>query len=337
MSGRMDPRERAPSGDSPDRREFLALGVGLLLVSAVPTLQGSRRKVHRRSIPVMGTVGEVAVVHSDARVAQRAIDEAFRELQWVDETMSRFRPESDIGRANRLAAAEAVPIDPATAEVLRAGLRWADGSDGLFDPALGRVAELWDVGGRNALRPDAIFGRFAGAELHRQVVLSSSAAGPRVRFRTDDVRLDFGGIAKGYGVDRAARRLRASGIEDALVNVGGDLYALGTRLDGEPWRIGVRDPDDAAGVITTLAATDQAIATSGDYVRAFTHGGRRYHHILDAHTGGPVESPRRSLTVTASTCMDADAAATAAFGQRAGDASGLVRIAGRGARVLHSI
>lgn len=336
------PRDPVGAGaELTDRREFLALGAGLLFVAAVPSWVRTRRRIVRRTTPVMGTIAEVGVVHSDARLAQHAIDRALNELHWVERSMSRFRTDSDLGRANAHAAGEYVPVDPTTAFVLKAALQWAEETEGRFDPALGRISTLWDRAGQAGLPLDTAHRRFEGAALYEQVDVSRSAGGPRVRFRSADVGLDLGGIAKGFAVDRAVNRLREAGIEDGLVNVGGDLYALGLRPDGEPWRVGVRDPYHSDALALTLDATDQAIATSGDYVRGFEHHGQRYHHILDPTTAAPAQGPRRSLTVTAGSCMHADAAATAAFGAPVNSIPSLI---GRGVgvaeakvTVLHSI
>src|SRR5690606_13732097 len=128
-----------------------------------------------------------------------------------------------------------------------------------------------------------------------------------------DLALDLGGIAKGYSVDRAVDALRRHGIEHALVNVGGDLYALGRSPDGDPWQIGVRAAAAPQQLAGTIALTDAAVATSGDYEQFFTHGGRVYHHLLDPATAAPRASSLHSVTVQAASCMSADAAATAAL------------------------
>jgi len=139
-------------------------------------------------------------------------------------------------------------------------------------------------------------------------------SGRCVSFDDPAIALDLGGIAKGHGVDRAAEALRAHGIDRGLVNVGGDLVAIGESEDGDPWRVGVRAPDDPTGLERTLEVVDAAVATSGDYERMFHHGGEQYHHLLDPATAAPRRSTTHSVTVIADTCMTADAAATAAFG-----------------------
>jgi len=131
------------------------------------------------------------------------------------------------------------------------------------------------------------------------------------------MEIDLGGIGKGYGVDRAVAALREWGVRDAIVNVGGDLYAMGTSEDGDPWRVGIRSPDDPSRMIRSIDASDRAVATSGVYEQYFDWRGRRFHHLLDPATGEPRRTAERTLTIAAADCMTADAAATALFGRPA--------------------
>ncbi len=327
--------ERTEDRRLPSRREFLALGAGAFVVAALPgTLR--RRRLVRRTVPVMGTVADIAVVHRDPRYAQRAIDAAIADLYDVDRTMSRFRADSDIGRANREAAAGPVPVSSETADVVRQALRWADVSDGAFDPALAGATALWVVGSR--ARPPATheIRRWAGRGLYRSVGVDRFRDGDVVVFDTDDAGLDLGGIAKGHAVDRAVETLRAWGITDGLVNAGGDLYALGRSEDGDAWEVGVRDPHDPSALITTLRTGDRAIATSGDYIRYFDHEGRRYHHLLDPASGEPRRTRAHSITIAAHRCIDADAAGTAVFGKPMREARHILARADAGTEVVHT-
>lgn len=310
----------------PSRRDFLVLGAGAFVVSTLG-LSVARRRVVRRTVPVMGTIAELAVVTRDDRAGHAALTAATDELYAVERMMSRFSAASDIGRANAAAPRAPVAVSAATALVVAEALRWAEASGGSFDPALGRVSELWDVTHRSAPPAGIDVRRLAGRGLYRYVELGRSG-GDHVLVRHDgDVALDLGGIAKGYGVDRAVAALRAWGITDGLVNVGGDLYALGGTLDHDGWNVGIRSPDDPSRLAGTIVLRDRAVATSGDYARFFDYRGHRYHHLLDPRTGAPHVTQVHSLTVAADTCMSADAAATAVFGQRTTDAVALLRAA----------
>lgn len=319
----------------PSRREFVGLGIGALVVAATPGVLRRKRDVVRRTVPVMGTIAEIAVVHPDERFAQGAIDAAIAELRDVDRTMTRFSAHSDVGRANLMAARGPVPIGAATAEVIAAALVWADRSDGAFDPCLGRAVELWDVGHRTAPPAATEVRRFAGRGLHRFLEVGRWGGEDVVVYHQPDIALDLGGIAKGWGVDRAAAALRDRGVIDALVNVGGDLQALGVSPDGDPWEVGVRDPFDATRLAARLRISDRAVATSGDYEQFFEHGGRRYHHLLDPATGEPRRAAGHSVTIAADRCMDADAAGTAVFGMERAGAERLIAAVDPHAALLH--
>jgi thiamine biosynthesis lipoprotein len=315
----------------------VALGIGAFVVATLPAAARRRRALVRRTVPVMGTFAEFAVLHRDQRYAQAAIDAAIEELRYVDRTMTWFSNDSDVGRANLLAAKGPVAVSTATAAVLQESLLWAEASEGAFDPCLGKAVALWDVGNRQAPPAAVQVEKLAGRDLYKALEVGSWRGEPVVTFRDPDVALDLGGIAKGYGVDLAAEALRSYGILNGLVNVGGDLYALGHSEDGDPWKIGIRDPDDPDGIVDTIEATDCAVATSGDYLQYFQHGGRRYHHMLDPRTGEPRRSRNRSVTVMADRCLAADAAGTAAFGVPIGEANRLLERRAPGARIVHTI
>jgi FAD:protein FMN transferase len=317
----------------PSRREFLVLGAGVFAVAAVGT-GWSRQRLVRRTVPVMGTVAEIAVAARDERGAHAAISAAVEELYAVERLMTRFNVRSDIGRANLNAHRTPVPVSPATAVVVAEGLRWAAVTGSRFDPCIGRAEELWDVTQRSAPPPPDAVGRLAGRALYRGLELGSTGGGSVLIYHDEDVALDLGGIAKGYAVDRAVAVLRAWGVTGALVNAGGDLYALGTSAGGDAWRVGIRSPADPVRLAGTFTLRDRAVATSGDYEQFFEHGGSRYHHLLDPATAAPRVTSAHSLTVAADTCMAADAAATAAFGLRPDAARRVLALAAPDAAVV---
>lgn len=331
---------RAPSvegGPRLSRRDFVAASMGAFAVAAfVPGLLADRRRrLVRRSIPVMGTLAEIAIVYrEDPERAHAAADAAFEELRRVDRTMTRYSDRSDVGRANLRASREPVAVEPATGHVIERALRWAEASDGRFDPCLGGAVALWDVKHRSRPPSSETVERWADRALYRRLRLDRSSDRPRVRFTHPDVGLDLGGIAKGYGVDRAVAALRDRGVRDALVNAGGDLYALGTSPDGDAWKIGVRSPADPTRIVTSVRLRDRGIATSGDYEQHFTDGGRLYHHLLDPRTGAPRRTSVHTATVTAETCLAADAAATAVFGADPAAARRLLAKVGTGADLI---
>jgi len=296
------------------RREFIAIGTGAFAVAALPLALRRHVAVARRTVPVMGTIAELTVVHRDEATAQAALDAAIAELRWVDATMTRFNPASDIGRANAGASRDGVTVGPETARLIETALRWSSASDGRFDAALGAASELWEVTTRHEPPPAEAVQRLAGRSFWRHVDLTTSARQGVVRYGDADLHLDLGGIGKGYSIDRAVQALRDRGIEHAIVNLGGDLYALGESPEGGNWRVGIKSPDDERAVARTLEVSNRAVATSGDYERFFRYRGTRYHHLMDPATAAPRRTTVRSVTVLADRCVDAEPCAVSVFG-----------------------
>jgi thiamine biosynthesis lipoprotein len=317
-----------------DRRGFLAFGAGLFAVAGVP-LAMYRRATHpplvRRSLPVMGTIAEVVVVHPDAARGQAAIDAAFDALKWVETTMTRFTTTSDIGRANVGAARAPVSVSRETALVVAEALRWARATNGRYDPAVGQTVAVWDVLNRHSPPAERETAYLADRGLYRGVLFDADEC--TLGYGSKDIQLDLGSIAKGYAVDHATEALRAHGIEHAVVVAGGDLYALGRGPDGEAWTIGIRDPHDMRATVGTLAVSDAAVATSGTYVRYFMYRGARYHHLMDPEIAAPRRTPVESFTIRADRCMHADVATTALFGMEKHEASPLLARMAPGARI----
>jgi thiamine biosynthesis lipoprotein len=154
----------------------------------------------------------------------------------------------------------------------------------------------------------------AGRRLYRAIEVGTFRERPVIRLGDRDAGIDLGGIAKGFAVDRAVATLRAVGIRSAVVNAGGDLYAMGRSDDGDRWRVGIRSAADPSRIEGQLELQDEAVATSGDYFQGFDYLGRRYHHIMDPARAEPRVTTTHSITVRAPNCMTADAAATAGFG-----------------------
>ncbi len=330
--------KQEPSGFSgPSRRDVLLLGAGAFAVAAVPLWRSRRSKLIRRSVPSMGTIAEIGVVHRDEQYAHGAIDAALSRLRQVERVMTRFDATSDVGRANLQAARQPTGISQETADVLHESLLWAQSSDGVFDPCLGKVSKVWNIGQRSEPPRAEQVHRFAGRKLYRTMDLDTWNDRPVVRFSEPDVEIDLGGIAKGYGVDASVRALREWGIADALVNVGGDLYAMGSSEDGDAWKVGVRSPRDPSRVSEQFEISDAAVATSGDYMQYFKYNGRQYHHLMDPNTAEPRESPVHSVTIKADDCMTADAAATTVFGMGSGAATRLLSVRAPSARIVSTI
>jgi thiamine biosynthesis lipoprotein len=316
------------------RREFLALGSGAFALAALPIALRRHVAVARRTLPLMGTIAEITVADRSEGLAHEAVEAVIAELRWVEFTMTRFRNDSDIGRANALASRDGVTVRPETAEVIETALRWASLSDGRFDPAIGAASELWDVTNRHEPPPAEAVQLLADRNFWRHVDVERRGSAGVVRYGERDLHLDLGGIGKGYSLDRAVSVLRERGIRHAIVNLGGDLYALGESPEGGDWRVGIRSPDDLSSVMRTLEVSNRAVATSGDYERFFRWHGERFHHLIDPRTAAPRRTDVRSVTVLADLCIDAEPCAVSVFGLPQEQAQAFARKQLRGVDVI---
>ncbi|MEO0996783.1 MAG: FAD:protein FMN transferase [Pseudomonadota bacterium] len=278
---------------------------GLALALGAPDCEAGW---HNREAALMGTRVRVGLHHDDAAAAEAAIDAALAEIDRIEQLMSTYIETSEISAANRDAASGPVVVGAELFELIRRSLEFSGLTGGAFDITYDSVGQHYDF--RERRRPDDATIE-AGVELidHRLVTLDEARRS--VAFARPGVRMNLGGIAKGYAVERAAATIAAHGIDTALVSAGGDTRLLGTRL-GQPWIIGIQNPRDSAEVAVRLPLTNEAVSTSGDYERFFEEDGQRYHHIVSPETGRPVTGVR-SATVIGPDGVSTDALSTAVF------------------------
>jgi FAD:protein FMN transferase len=225
-------------------------------------------------------------------------------LDRVIAQMSQWEPGSDLSRFNRSAPGSWQSLPPELAHVLAVALDVAARSNGAFDPAMGELVDLWGFG-PSGPRDGIPSGAAPGS---REIAFDPLLLRAR---RSVGAALDFSGIAKGYAVDAVAECLGGLGLEDFLVEIGGELRGSGIKPDGQPWWVDLEQAPGAAVAPIRVALHGLSIATSGDYRRYFEGDGRRYAHTLDPRTGAPVDNKVASVTVLHAQCMLADAWATA--------------------------
>ncbi|HEY6895148.1 MAG TPA: FAD:protein FMN transferase [Rhodanobacteraceae bacterium] len=265
----------------------------------------------------MASTHELQIAGTDRRAADRAAALAIAEVKRIEAKYSRYRDDSVTTAINRAAGVTPVAIDDETAALLRYADRCHAVSGGLFDITSGVLRRAWDF---KRIPPRLPSADEVAAALALIGWTRVEWSGERVWLPNAGMELDFGGIGKEYAADRAAAILRDAGIAHALVNLGGDVRAIGSRGDGTPWRIAIRDPRDGEAVVGTMLVDDEAIATSGDYERYVEVDGRRYCHIVDPRSGMPV-GHWQSASVVAPLTILAGSYATIAMlaGDRAPD------------------
>lgn len=261
------------------------------------------------------------------------------ELDRIVAQMSTWRDDSDITRYNCAVAGQAQDLPDEFSTVLACALDIAERSGGAYDPTIAPLVDAWGFGAHAAAPrvPDEETLAIARAHVGWRR-LRAAFAPPRLS-QPGGLRLDLSAIAKGYGVDRVAARLRTSGIPGALVEVGGELHGYGIKPDGQRWRVLVESaPDeeaDGARYPPRVVVLDGlAIATSGDRWHHFDHGGTRYAHTLDPRSGRPVAQAAAAVSVIAADAMQADAWATALTVMGTRDGHAFARARGLAARFV---
>lgn len=234
--------------------------------------------------------------------------------------MSPWERESELARFNTAPAGTAFVLSPEFAEVLGAALRLAHGTGGAFDPALGALSDLWGFGppgpvskppGKNAMRASAATSGWQDIVFHPDT---------GVAIQPGRVKLDLCGIAKGYAVDRGASVLDELGVSSFLLEIGGELRGQGVKPDGLPWWVKLDDPPGCNTTPVLAALHGVSVASSGDYQRFFEHAGTRYAHTFDPAAKRPSMHGMAGISVIHTSCMMADALATA-FGAMPPDAA----------------
>jgi len=236
-------------------------------------------------------------------------------LDQVDHGLSLYRSSSELVRFNAHASLAPLALSDELFAVLRVGQRIARLTDGAFDMSVAPLVDAWGFGpsipAATARHPPAARDLSAGRAALGYEGLQLVAGEKLALKRHAGYQADLGGIAKGYGVDRAAGQLQALGVEHFMLEVGGEVRTLGRNAEGRPWQIGIEEPDampQRARLVLPLSG--RSMATSGDYRLYFEHQGRRYSHEIDPASGEPIANGLASVTVVADDCMTADALAT---------------------------
>lgn len=231
-------------------------------------------------------------------------------LNKMDEIWSPDNPKSEISALNNYAGESYVPLSPETMDILEKSQAESEKTKGYFDITTGAIINLWGIGNdpkvpSGAEIADAI--SKTGTDFLKIDKGSSSAM-----LTKKGVSVNLGAIAKGYATKEIVEILKNNNISSALVNLGGNTYALGS-VKGKPWRIGIQDPKRPDDLICTLSLCDTSVITSGNYIRYFEKDGVRYHHIMNPFTGRPSESGLLSVTIINPDPMIADVLSTACF------------------------
>ncbi|MGI5173196.1 FAD:protein FMN transferase [Treponema sp. OMZ 840] len=282
----------------------------------------NKRALSAQTRPVLGTVCTIQLFEKGR---QTYYDALFARLAHIESHMSMNIPSSDIARINAAAGIEAVEVHDDTFEVIKRALYFAELTEGAFNPAAGALVKLWSIGSDNPRVPTQteIDDTLPLCDWHSVVLKEedcdfadkkSGKTKKTVYLTKEGTALDLGGIAKGYAADEIAKMIKSFHIKSAIVDLGGNIYAVGEKKEGAAWTVGIKNPfNSAAAPVIALSVKDVSVVTSGVYERFFEYQGQVFHHLLDYKTGKPADNSLMSVTVIHKSSMDADALATAVF------------------------
>ncbi|HVO76860.1 MAG TPA: FAD:protein FMN transferase [Candidatus Bathyarchaeia archaeon] len=254
---------------------------------------------------VMGTKAWVTIAGMREPEAERAADAAFRELYRIESVMSNWRSTSEISRLNAGSNGAPFRVSPELYAIIDSSLFYARATAGVFDVTVRPLVVLWGFEGGEAKKipTDEEIAQAMSHVGYEKVVLDRAKSTVTLQ---PGMQIDLAGVAKGYAVDRCVAVLRRLGVRDALVNLGGNIFAMGSAPGEQGWKIGIRDPKGGVETVGSIRLRDQAVATSGNYENFVTVEGKRWGHLIDPRTGRP-SSAVLSATVVAPTGLASDA------------------------------
>lgn len=284
----------------------------LIILLAGCSLKESNKEPISKTEFLMDTVMTIKIFDKGD---EEIIEKAFSRVGEIEEKMSLTIESSEISKVNKKAGIEPVEVSSETYNVLKLAKKYAEISNGAYDPTIGPLVELWDISSGEEKRdriPDEneINAKKALVGYEKLELLE----GKKVYLKEKNMKIDLGSIAKGYAADEVRKVLLENGVNTAIIDLGGNVFAHGIKEDKSPWIIGIQNPFEATNnYIATVEVKDKSIVTSGNYERYFIYKDKVYHHILDRETGYPSENEIGGVSIISEKSIDGDALSTTLF------------------------
>ena len=269
-------------------------------------------EIYAKDTVLMGVSFSFAAVHQDRAFAELVLRKAVDEVIRIERLISSWDPASQTSAINAQAGIEAVKVDAELIDLIERSKKISRLSSGYFDISFASIHKVWDFESfdQNTIPTKEEIARSIALIDYQKIQIDREHG--TVFLKEKGMRIGFGAIGKGYAADKVKALMVELGIEDGVVNAGGDLISWGQRPDGKPWSVGISDPSDSRKIIARLQATNMAVVTSGNYRKYLEIDGKRYCHIIDPKTGWPVEQ-LASVTIVTKDAEVADALSTTVF------------------------
>jgi thiamine biosynthesis lipoprotein len=245
--------------------------------------------------------------------AQKAMDKAFERLNNIDDKMSAFKEYSEISKINTKAGITTETVSKDTYFLVKKAIEYSNILEGTFDPTIRPLVKLWNIGTKEEAIPEkSQIEETLKLVNYNDVILDKSNHSIMLKHKKQ--ALDVGGIAKGFAADEVRNIFYKHKIKSALIDLGGNIFALGSKEDGTPWKVGIQNPFEPRGeYIGILSVKNKSVVTSGNYERYFMKDGKRFHHIIDPKTGYPSQSKIISATIISDNSIDGDGLSTGIY------------------------
>lgn len=286
-------------------RYMITAIMGVFLLASLVSCGKPQERMLKVSRTSLYTIASMTLVTNDEKRAQEAIDAAYTELERLGKLLNFYADDSEISAVNKNAGIKPVTVSPETFELVQKAVFTSEMTEGAFDATVGPVVKLWDF--KKGVVPDKEeIEKNLGRVGYKNIVLDKASS--TVFLKTAGSQLDLGGILKGYAVDRAVKVVQKHGFTSGIITVGGEVRAFGKKPDGSAWIVGIQNPRQTGQhdeVIAVIPVSDNALSTSGDYIKFFEKDGVRYHHLLNPQTGYPAKQCG-SVTILATDGVTAD-------------------------------
>ncbi|MDP4178672.1 MAG: FAD:protein FMN transferase [Bacillota bacterium] len=292
---------------------LLITAVMLVLIISAALITGRfENDLITRNFYVLGTVVQLKVF---GKKAEKAVDEVINRLNDIDDKMSVFKNFSEISIINDNAGKSMISVSDDTYKVIKSAVKYSKLSEGMYDPTVGPLVNLWGIGTDNAAIPnDSEINKKLKMVNYKDILFDDDTFS--VMLAQEGQSFDAGGIAKGYAADEVNKILKKNHIKSAVINLGGNIFVLGSKVNNknELWKVGIQNPFDYRGNhVGVINIKNKSIVTSGNYERYFEYEGKRYHHIIDPKTGYPSESKIVSATIISDKSIDGDGLSTGVY------------------------
>jgi thiamine biosynthesis lipoprotein len=281
-------------------KSFLFTVISLLFVSAChySNLQSQQIYELDASKSLMGTEFTITANSSDIDKCKKAMYYALKEVERIDRILGLEHDSSEVNKINSSAGLKPVKVSAETFDIIKRSIEYSKKYDGIFDVTIGPISDIWGFNTNPPLKdnPDkSIVDSLIKFVNYNKIILNEQDTS--VFLQEAPMRLDLGGIGKGYAIDRAVYIMKQNGMNSFLISGGGDIYVCGYKFENQKWSVGIKHPREDEKLIGKIEAVDEAIGTSGDYERYRIIDGIRYHHIFDIKTGFPSLSSQSATSI----------------------------------------